>query len=157
MKHKIKATYSMMDELMASPSQPMPIEWRRHQLTRMYQGLDSIERGEDPNNDDWRCLSDAVNMTETLIEMGIVEDEQNLIHDAIEALAMAGKRKLAGNTMRLDGKGIQAVRALLSDYASLTEVLSARAMIHCYRKTEKRIQEILRGYKKAHDVEVVNL
>lgn len=157
MKNKQKATYSMMDELMASPSTPMPIEWRRHQLTRMYQGLDSIERGENPNNDDWRCLSDAVNMTETLIEMGICQDESNLIYDAIEALAMAGKRKLAGQTMRLDGKGIQAVRALLSDYADMIEVLSARTMIQCHRKTEKRIREILAGRRKAHDVEVVDL
>ena len=40
------STYSHWDELMASPSTPMPEEFRRHQLTRMWNGLASIERAQ---------------------------------------------------------------------------------------------------------------
>ena len=32
-------TYTVLDELMASPTKPMPLEFRTHQLTRMYEGL----------------------------------------------------------------------------------------------------------------------
>jgi hypothetical protein len=77
--------------------------------------------------------------------------------DAITALAMAGRRNLAGAAIRLDGAGIQAVRAVLEDYASLLNMLSARTMIRCHRLTEKRLHELLKGKRKPHDVEVTLL
>lgn len=144
-----------MDELQASPTEPLPIEYRRHQLTRMYDGLAAMETAPSPTTDDWRVVSDAVNLMETLIEtMRICEDNSGLLMDAITAMAMAGKRHRAGNAIRLDGAGIQAVRAILEDYAALLDVLPARVMIRCHRLTEKRIYEMLDGKRKPHDVEV---
>lgn len=140
---------------MASPTEPLPIEYRRHQLTRMYDGLAAMETAPSPTTDDWRVVSDAVNLMETLIEtMRICEDNSGLLMDAITAMAMAGKRHRAGNAIRLDGAGIQAVRAILEDYAALLDVLPARVMIRCHRLTEKRIHEMLDGKRKPHDVEV---
>jgi len=142
---------------MASPTELLPIEYRTHQLTRMYEGLAAMETAPEPTTDDWRVVSDAVNLMETLIKtMQICEDESGLLMDAITALAMAGRRNLAGGAIRLDGAGIQAVRAILSDYASLLDVLPARTMIRCHRLTEKRIQDIMAGRKKAHDVEIMS-
>jgi hypothetical protein len=74
--------------------------------------------------------------------------------DAITAMAMAGKRNMAGGAIRLDGAGIQAVRAVLEDYAALLDMLPARTMIRCHRLTEKRIHELLDGKRKPHDVEI---
>lgn len=148
--------YSILDEMMASPSEPLPAEYRRHQLTRMYEGLAAMEQAPEPTTDDWRVVSDAVNMMETLIEtMQVCEDSNGLLMDAITAMAMAGRRNKAGSAIRLDGAGIQAVRAILEDYAALLEVLSARTMIRCHRLTEKRLHEILAGRKLPHDVEIV--
>lgn len=152
---KRKPQYTLMDELMASPTKPVPPEKTRHQLTRMHSGLESLERGESPNNDDWRVLSDAVNLVETLIEMGEVADAQGLHKDAMAALAMAGKRHLEGKPLRLDGEGIKALRALLTDYAEVLAVLPERTMVRCHRRTEKRIHEILVGKRRPHDVEVM--
>ena len=149
--------YSIMDELMASPSKLLPVEYRTHQLTRMYEGLAAMETAPAPTTDDWRVVSDAVNLMETLIKtMKICEDESGLLMDAITALAMAGRRNLAGGAIRLDGAGIEAVRAILQDYAGLLEVLPARTMIRCHRLTEQRIHDIMAGRKKAHDVEIMS-
>jgi len=147
--------YTILDELMASPTEPLPLEYRTHQLTRMYEGLAAMEKGASPTTDDWRVVSDAVNLMETLIEaMKVCEDSSGLLMDAITAMAMAGKRNLAGAAIRLDGAGIQAVRAILEDYAALLDMLSARTMIRCHRLTEKRLHDLLDGKRKPHDVEI---
>jgi hypothetical protein len=147
-------TYTMLDAMLASPTEPMSEKQRRHQLTRMWSGLAGLETSAEPTRDDWAVCSDAVNLMETLIQTGKVEDGGGLLMDAITALAQAGQRSFAGKPIRLDGAGMQAVRAILEDYAMVLESLPARTMIHCHRLTEQRLQSILRGHKKAHDVVV---
>lgn len=155
MRRQPHRTYTVLQELLASPIYPMPADARRHQLTVMWSGLASIESGDHPQINDWRACSDAVNLMETLITQGVVEDAQGLLPDAVAALAKAGTRARAGHPLRLDGAGIQAVRAVLEDYADVLEVLPHRTMVRCHRDTEKRIQEILAGRGKAHDVTVM--
>jgi uncharacterized protein YyaL (SSP411 family) len=147
-------TYTMLDSMLASPTEPMNEKQRRHQLTRMWQGLAALESDPNPTRDDWAVCSDAVNLMETLILTGKVEDSGDLLMDAITALAQAGQRSFAGEPIRLDGAGTQAIRAILADYAMVLESLPARTMIHCHRLTEQRLHSILRGHKKPHDIEV---
>lgn len=155
---KAQKIYSMFDELMASPMEPLATEKRQHQLLRMYQGLASLETSPEPSTEDWRLCSDAVNLMETLVlEMKVCEDTTGLLMDAITALAKAGQRSKAGGVIRLDGAGMQALRAVLSDYADLLEMLPARTMVRCHRLTEKRIHDILEGRKRPHDVEITRL
>jgi mRNA-degrading endonuclease YafQ of YafQ-DinJ toxin-antitoxin module len=150
-------TYTVFDELLASPTEPMQVEYRTHQLTRMYEGLHSLEKADEPSTEDWRVVSDAVNMLETLVvEMKVCEDDSGLLMDAVRALAVAGQRhKREGKPIRLDGPGIQAVRAVLASYAELLEMLPARTMYRCHRLTEKRIHAILDGRTRPHDIEIV--
>ena len=104
-------TYTMVHELMASTSEPLPEFKRRHQLTRMYEGLASIERGTQPDPQDWRMCADAVNLLETMIEeMKICEDTQGLLAEAIQAMGEAGQRHQAGAQIRLSGRGIFVIR-----------------------------------------------
>ena len=106
--------YTIMDEMMASPTEPLPAAYRTHQLTRMYEGLNAMETAPAPTTDDWRVVSDAVNLMETLVvEMKVCEDAGGLLMDSITALAVAGKRNMAGGTIRMDGTGFLAFRALL--------------------------------------------
>jgi hypothetical protein len=150
--------YTLLDEMAASPTEPLPLAWKTYQLTRMYEGLAAMEKAPSPTTDDWRVVSDAVNLMETLIEtMQVCEDSSGLLMDAITAMAHAGRRNTAGGAIRLDGAGIQAVRAVLEDYAALLDVLPARAMIRCHRLTEQRLHELLDGKRKPHDVKVTLL
>ena len=158
MKKRRPKRYTLLDELTASPTDPLPSAWRIHQLTKMYDSLHQLEQGESPTPDDWRICSDAVNLVETLVvEMKVCEDANGLLMDAITALAKAGKRSKAGQGLRLDGEGIVAVRSILRDYAELLDVLPARTMVRCHRLTEKRIQDMLDGKRRPHDVEICDL
>ena len=157
-RHPRQKRYTLLDELAASPTEPLPQHWRTNQLTKMYAGLNNLEQADNPTPDDWCLVSDAVNLVETLVlEMKVCEDDSGLLMDAITALAMAGRRSKEGKTMRLDGAGIVAVRSILRDYSELIDVLPARTMVRCHRLTERRLHEILDGKKRPHDVEVVDL
>jgi len=150
--------YTIFDELLASPSQPMPEDKRRHQLTRMNGGLHAMMTAPEPTADDWRVVSDAVNLMETLVSMGVAEDVSGLLQDAVKALAIAGHRHTElGQHIRLDADGIAAVRSVLEDYAEMLNFLPHRTMLRCHRLTERRILEIQTGKSKAHDVTITSL
>lgn len=139
-------TYTMVHELMASTTEPLPEFKRRHQLSRMYEGLATIERGAQPSPQDWRMCADAVNLLETMIdEMKIAEDKDGLLPEAIQAMGEAGERHKNGGQIRLSGRGIFVIRAVLEDYAALIDVLPARAVIRAHRLTEARLRAILAG------------
>lgn len=151
-------TYSMLDLLMASATEPTPIEKRTHQLNRMWQGLAALETAPQPTADDWRVCSDAVNLMETLVDMGICQDASGLLHDAVTALALAGARHVEeGKPIRLTGQGMWAVRSILEDYAQVLEQIPHRTALEAHRRTERRIHEIHTGKRRPHDVEVMAL
>ena len=154
----MKPHYSMMDELLASPDVPLAASITDHHLTKMYAALNSLERDAVPSVDHWRVVSDAVNLLETLVAMRVVADDSGLLADAVAGLAEAGQRHLQQRApIRLSGAGIQAVRAVLEDYATVIRQLPARTMVRCHRATAKRISGICRGQRLPHDVVVVKL
>jgi len=152
-------TYGLLDTLFARPDAPMPEEKRRHQLTRMYGGLHALETAPAPTPDDWRVVSDAVNLMETLVmDMQICEDASGLLSDAVAALALAGARHLeTGAAIRLNAQDIHIVRAVLADYSAMLETLSDRTMTECHRLTERRLLDIQAGRRRPHDVEIMKL
>ena len=170
----MKTHYTTMDALLASPDELMPMASRDHHLGQMHQALQSITTSPEPSTNDWRLLSDCVNMLETLVTRGPwldrvkkadgtrdkieVADSSGLLDDAVRALADAGRRHLKeGKPIRLDGQGLQAIRYALEDYETCLNTLSARTMIAAHRLTEKRLQEILAGKRQPHDIEVIDL
>lgn len=149
---RMRLTYTAIDELRASPVDPLPAEWRRHQLTRMYEGLHAIETAPQPTDDDLRVVTDATNLLETLIAMGEAQDPAHTLRQAMAALAVAFARaRESGAPIRIDSAHLQTVRGALEDYAALLGALPARTVIHAHRKTEQRIQAILRGAHLPHD------
>jgi len=151
-------TYTLMDEIMSSPTVSISDDRRTYQLTLLYQALAALKLDPQPTKYDWQVCSDCVNLMETLIlEMKVCQDQDNLLNDATMALVRAGKRKKDGNNIRLDAEGIKALQALFEDYAELVAILPERVMVKCFRLTEKRIQDLRKGKKKAHDVEIMEL
>lgn len=149
---KYKLTYSMLDVMMSSPERPMKDSSRVHQLTRMWGGLAALETADKPTQADWIAVSDAVNMMETLVEMGFAKDDDNMIEEAVLTLKATAERYKEGGQLRLTGAGIQLLRGVLEDYTYLTENVDERTMVHAHRKTEMRIQDILFGRAKPQDV-----
>jgi uncharacterized protein YyaL (SSP411 family) len=132
-----------MDVLMASPTEPLEEHRRRHQLTRMYEGLHHLETADNPSNDDWECVSDAVMIMSALLKMGAVQDPDGLIEDSMEALGRAGYRSMQGAKLRLDGPSIGVIRSLLEDYSAVLEALPARTMLCAHRMAEKAVGKII--------------
>lgn len=154
----VRYTYTIWDELTASPTELLPQAKRDYQLSRMWQGLRSLEQDPKPTSDDWRVVSDAVNLLETLVKMGEMQDNSGLLHDAVRELAIAGARHLQeGKPIRLDGPGVFTIRSVLEDYADAIGALPARTMIKAHRLTERRVAEILAGKSQPHDVEVISV
>jgi uncharacterized protein YyaL (SSP411 family) len=152
-----RPTYSLLDVMRASAELPMPAGKSRHQLTRMHEGLLAIETAPNPKPDDWRVVADAVNLMETLAAMGWIVDGLGLIDDAVEALAVAGARAQdEGKPIRLQGRGIEAVRGVLEDYAEALGGLPERVIVDAHRRTEQRMHAILTGRPQAHDKLVVH-
>lgn len=145
-------TYSMMDVLMASTEKPLPIEKRMYQLEVMWNAMDNLEKHPKPSIRDWESVADAINMMEALRDLGVVEDPDKLIEDAIDAMAKAGYRAKHGANIRLDGPAINLMRGLLEDYCSALNALPARTVISAHRHAEKRIAQMRRGKKQETDV-----
>lgn len=157
MKKQQPHTYSLLAMMMASATEPTPQFARTHQLTRMSGGLLAMVRGDSPKPDDWRVVCYAVNLMETLVISGMLEDADGTLPRATKAMTDAAIRSQQGKGIRLDAPGIEAVRGVLADYQYVLESLPHRTMLACHRDTEKRIREIHSGKRQAHDVEVTSL
>lgn len=160
--------YTLLDEITASPKEPMSDWNREYQLARIKHALKNIESAANPSPTDWRVCSDAINLMETLIvhnngtwldcdgDPVEIKDNSGLLKDAIAGMAMAGKRATEGKPIRLDGLGMQAVRAVVEDYEGMVQALPARTIIKAFRITERRIMDLLSGKKRIpNDVEVM--
>lgn len=149
-----RTQYTMVHELMASPTEPLSAERQALQLQLMSGGLKEMVSGQSPSPNNWRAVADAINIMESLLELGYVEDADGLLKDAVAAMKAAAHRYRDGGAPRLDGPGIQAVRAVLEDYEAVMAVLPARTMIKAHRHTERRNINILQGRGNPGDVAV---
>jgi len=56
--------------------------------------------------------------------------------------------------MRFSGSEMKIIRGIVDDYQTMVENLDERTMVHCHRKTEMRLQDILSGKIRDCDVKV---
>ena len=150
--------YTLLDALMAHATAPMAPAKYSTQLIKMWDALAAIESAPAPTRDHWRLCSDAINLMESLLVMGHIDDQGGTLPTAVLAMAEAGRRThTTGLAIRLSGPGITAVRTVLEGYAQTLAHLPERTMIQAHRATESRIRAIQCGRGRAHDVEVVVL
>lgn len=155
--HGFMPTYSRFEILCASSAKPTPQKDRNSQMSAIRYGMTEMETALHPTRDDWRVVSDVVNLMETIVTEGWATDVDGLLDDAIGAMAEAGTRHLAGASIRLDGPGLRAVRAVLADYETCLDNLSERNMKYAHVATERRVWEITHGRPQAHDITVVRV
>lgn len=140
--------YSLWDELRADPVQPLAIQDRINTVGKMADSMAALKLDPCPPVEDWRRLSDMVNMVHTLVDMGEMVDSQALLADVFEAMVKASDRYKADQPLRFDGPGVQAMDALFQDFSTAVSVLPARTMIRCHRLTVKRLQAIRKGQQR---------
>ena len=145
------AGYSALDELIASPTEPMPLATQNHYFELILSALDGISGELTPRQ--WNALSEMVNIMQTMCMRGLCEDANGLVDDAVQALANAGRYHLAGDAIRLSAAEQSSVRAIAADFMEVSQVIPHREMVRCHRATQLRIE----AYRNNRDVEIIDL
>jgi hypothetical protein len=120
-------TYTHWDVLLASPTEPLPIKKRQYQMGLMRDALENCKTK--PSVRDIAALATAVDLMDTLRDMGHLEDSQKALEDAAVALM---QDKFNDIEFRL-------FEGILEDYQMVMDNLPARTMIAAHRETEKRL------------------
>lgn len=111
-----------------SPKRPMHPDTYLKSLFEIDAALQSIRIGAEPKLNHWVALAAMVNIMDSLKQQSKIYDDDHLIADAVTALKDASTRAGQGKAIRLDGKGIQAVNALMLDYTACCEQLPERTL-----------------------------
>jgi hypothetical protein len=124
---KNKPTYTHIDVLMASPTEPLPVKKRQYQMDLMRKALENCKTGCSVR--DIAVLSTAVDLMNTLCDMGFIEDNEKALEDAMVALMQES----------LNDIEVRMFEGILEDYQMVMDNLPARTMISAHRATEKRL------------------
>lgn len=120
-------TYSHWDVLLASPTEPLPLKKRQYQMDLMRKALENCKTK--PSVMDIAALSTAVDLMNTLCDMGHIEDNEKALEDAMIALMHDN----------LNDIEVRMFEGILEDYQMVMDNLPARTMIAAHRETEKRL------------------
>jgi hypothetical protein len=120
-------TYTHWDVLLASPTEPLPLKKRQYQMDLMRKALDNCKTK--PSVRDIAVLSTAVDLMNTLCDMGFLEDNEKALEDAMIALMQDNFNDIE----------VRMFEGILEDYQMVMDNLPARTMITAHRKTETRL------------------
>jgi len=120
-------TYTHWDVLLASPTEPLPLKKRQYQMDLMRKALENCKTK--PSVQDIAALATAVDLMDTLREMGHLEDSQKALEDAMIALMQDNFNDIE----------VRLFEGILEDYQMVMDNLPARTMIAAHRETEKRL------------------
>lgn len=124
---KAKHTYSHMDVLLASPTEPLSLKKRQYQMDLMRRSLENCKK--ESSVMDIAALATAVDLMNTLCDMGHLEDHDKALEDAMVALMQD----------KFNDAEVRMFEGILEDYQMVMDNLPARVMITAHRLTEKRI------------------
>jgi len=122
-------TYTHWDVLLASPTEPLPLKKRQYQMDLMRKALENCKTK--PSVQDIAALATAVDLMDTLREMGHLEDSQKALEDAMIALMQDNFNDIE----------VRLFEGILEDYQMVMDNLPARTMIAAHRETEKRLSK----------------
>lgn len=148
--------YSLLDQVTASPTEPLPKASRDRHMTILLTSLEAIAKSPAPKMQDFANLTDPVNILDTFAGMEFrdrqtgeggytLDIDAGIIRAASTALVEAFMRHKTTGQLRLSGPGLAAVREAFSAYAQLVEQLPARVLIKAWRDMAKEMQQAAKG------------
>lgn len=146
-KHSTRRPRALINPL--TRMSPAPKSKRDRVMLSFHTALESMVSGRHPGEEEWRSLSDAVNSIETLVGMGKLLDHEvmPMVDAAIAAMVGAAKRYRAGNGMRLDGVGMEAMRRIIDVYDQCLIGFTEAEMAEAQHRTQERLNAIWRAKK----------
>lgn len=139
---------------------PAPKIDRDALMLRFLTALETIAGGSHPGEAEWRDLADAINTVETLaVTLGklVPAEVMPTVNAAIAAMVGAANRYRAGQGMRVDGPGLQALRDVMAIYGQCLDQLTGREMAVAGQMTAARVRALQRRATDSGDHKVVAL
>jgi hypothetical protein len=134
---------------------PVSAERRNKVILKFLTAIEAMRAGTDPGNEEWRSLSDAVNTVETLALWQKKIDAAEVmptVNAAIAGMVHASRRFKAGQGMRLDAAGLEALRDVISIYEECAIRFTEREMAMAQAETQRRVHELLRRREACPEV-----
>lgn len=134
---------------------PAPKADRDRVMGQFLSSLQTMVAGSHPGEEEWRSLSDAINTVETLaLNLRKLDPLEVMptVTASIATMVAAANRFKAGQGMRLDAPGLQALRDVLAIYEQCLEGLTEREMSQAQAETQRRVNALLHSKKPSAQV-----
>lgn len=146
--------FSMLDELLASPTDPAP-EVHAQRIAAARAAVASMRSPETASITAWSLCCMVGNILETMLQHGLVADPDGLLQDGFDALKRATEATRApGDPVILPPADFPVVEAMVEDWAAVMVAMPARDIIRAFRATDRRIRDIEAGRLQPHDYTV---
>lgn len=144
----------MMDELLASPTEPAP-EVHAARIASARAAVAGMRSPETASITAWSLCCMVGNVLETMLQQGLVQDQDGLLQDGFDALKRATQATRApGDPVILPAADFPVVEAMVEDWAAVMVAAPARSIIRAFRATDRRICDIEDGRLQPHDYTV---
>jgi len=128
--------YSMLDEMMASTTSPLPPEGTANRANLARLALESLRNGVGSRSD-WEMLATVCNMFEVMLREGIVQDPDGLHHDCEETLVRKFNASTPGAAVpALEGLDYKRLQWMVTDWEECMLAAPARLVIRSFRLTD---------------------
>lgn len=150
----ILGTWNMAIALLADSVNPLPKE-RRDALSRAgHVGLEDLAKSPEPGRESWRDLTDLLNWMTAARELGLIEDPDDVIQRANDALVECHDLHAKHGKLRLSPQGLADLATLMTQFDVLINEVSARIYWSVTKRAGVRCRAIWAGKRKAGDVVV---
>ena len=147
------SNFTALQELFASPVNPIDISFRDVYKEALAKALQEMSTEGVNNREAWKLLGDIVNLMQTFVIAEICEDSEALLNDATQIMFTVGKHFKLSGSMCFSVDQASIIGGVIEDFHTVVEQISHRLLISCYRTTRARIA----GVKSGQGFEVVNL
>lgn len=140
--------FTQFDEVLASAISPMNYRKVNATVDTLRHCVDAVLYGEKaPERWHWVEIVDAVNLIETFIREGYIDDPDGLHCDLHKSMVSAGTRFLSGKVsqLRFDAKGAAALAEFVDGFADMLRELPERKVVRAHRLTIERMERVLAG------------
>ena len=140
----------------ANPDAPAPAESQALLIATMASALESIKRGKNPTEYDWRTVADLPNIIEAMIRMEYLgkDDAEPHLHIATTGLVETRNRAIAGNGYRLTGEALSSMSHLFDIYTAAIEQLTERETVEIMLNVADFVRAAFRALERGECVVV---
>jgi hypothetical protein len=158
--------YTVMDELLASPVNPLAQRQIDHHLGIIIQAFESLQRGERPTLNDVMHVGDCVNMLDAITGMRFnekgdqfeqIEFSEDTRREAANAVGRCVIRGREVGIYRFDAPGLVVIREVIEFYTGLIEAIPARVFIKAHRQNVKDCADAVAGKLNRANIELVEV